>query len=299
MNRNRTILVMILAVVLALVASGATYKFLSERGRQADRARLQTVGIVVAAVDIPIGSTIAPNQVSVAAWPRDSYPKDAFAETKPVTGRVARRDFLRGEPIVDSKLVPADKSSGILSLKVPPGMRAFSVKVNEVVGVGGFIVPDARVDVVVTTARSSERQQEQVSKTFLQDVLVLAAGQVIEQKDNKPITVNTVTLAVTPEDAEKLALASNDGKIQLVLRHYADGQKVDTPGSDKGRLLASYRGTPPPAVKKEAPRKKRTVVARAQAVSRPPASPPAVQPVKASYSIEVIRGNKRTEEKLE
>jgi pilus assembly protein CpaB len=195
------------------------------------------------------------------------------------------RDFQRGEPIVESKLVPKDKSSGLLSLKVPAGMRAFTVKVNEVVGVGGFIVPDSRVDVVVTTAVSPQRQQEQVSKTFLQNILVLAAGQVVEQKDNKPVTVNTVTLAVTPDESEKLALASNDGKIQLVMRNFADAQKVETAGSDKGGLLSSMRPKSPASAKK-------SVTSRA--VYRKPTAP--VQVVKASHVVEIIKGGKRSEE---
>ena len=103
---------------------------------------------------------------------------------------------------------------------------------------------------MVTTAVSPQRQQEQVAKTFLQNILVLAAGQVVEQKDNKPVTVNTVTLAVTPDESEKLALASNDGKIQLVMRNFADAQKVETPGSDKGGLLSSMRPKPPVSPKK-------------------------------------------------
>jgi pilus assembly protein CpaB len=295
MERKRIIGIIGLAFCLALLAGLGSYRFLSEKSRVAENAKLQTVGIAVAVVDIPLGTTIHSNQVALSSWPKEMQPRDAFTALKPVFGRVAMRDILRGEPVVESRLVPADKSSGLLSLKVPAGMRAFSVKVNEVVGVGGFIVPDSRVDIVVTTAVSPQRQQEQVSKTFLQDVLVLAAGQLVEQKDNKPVTVNTVTLAVTPEDAEKLALASNDGKIQLVLRNFSDSRKVETPGSDKGRLLSSLRReTPARIVKANVRAKKATPPPAAQA---PVAAPkPPVQVVKASHVVEVIRGGKRSEE---
>ncbi|MGE5662850.1 MAG: Flp pilus assembly protein CpaB [Deltaproteobacteria bacterium] len=293
MNRMRIVAVVGVAILLALAASLGAYKFLSEKGRAAEQARLQTVGIVVATVEIPLGSAINSNQVAVSAWPKDNYPKDAFADSKPVVGRTAKRDFLRGEPIVESKLVPADKGGGILALKIPQGMRAFSVKVSEVVGVAGFIVPDARVDVLVTTALSSKSQQEQVSKTVLQDVLVLAAGQVIEQKENKPVTVNTVTLAVTPEDAEKLALASNDGKIQLVLRSFADSEKVMTAGIDKARLLASYRNAPAPAAAGKPGGMRRVA-------KKSPAAPPSAPVLgKRKYTVEVIKGNKRSEENFE
>ncbi|MBI5419074.1 MAG: Flp pilus assembly protein CpaB [Deltaproteobacteria bacterium] len=286
MNKMRTYGIVAVAFLLALAASVGAYRFLSEKGRVAEAAKLETVGVAVAVVDIPLGTTINPNQVALSPWPKNLHPKDAFNAVKPVAGRVAMRDFQRGEPIVDSKLVPTDKNSGLLSLKVPAGMRAFSVKVNEVVGVGGFIVPDSKVDVVVTTAVAPQAQQEQVAKTFLQDVLVLAVGQTVEQKDNKPITVNTVTLAVTPEDAEKLALASNDGKIQLVLRNFSDAAKVETPGSSKGSLIAPLaRRAPPPAA--------RTNSAKKQAPQAP------VQVVKSAYVVEVIKAGKRSEEKFE
>ena len=290
MNRKRILGIVAFAFCLALVASLGAYRFLSEKSQMAESANLQTVGVAVALVDLPLGTTINSNQVGVSLWPRNLYPKDAFTTAAPVVGRIAMRDILRGEPIVESRLVPKDKSGGLLSLKVPAGMRAFTVKVNEVVGVGGFIVPDSRVDVVVTTAISPQRKEEQVAKTFLQNILVLAAGQVVEQKENKPVTVNTVTLAVTPDESEKLALASNDGKIQLVMRNFADAQKVETHGSDKGGLLSSMRPksplSPKTAVASKAVYRKATVPA--------PAAP--VQVVKSGYVVEVIKGGKRSEE---
>lgn len=287
------------AVALALVASLGLYRFLSEKNRAAEAAKLQTVGIVVAQVDLPLGSTINANQVGVSAWPKDTRPKDAFADPKALVGRTVMRDFIKGEPILDSKLVPtAGGGSGILALKVAPGMRAFAVKVNEVVGVGGFIVPGSRVDVLVTTAVSSQRMQEQVSKVVLENILVLAAGQAIEQKENKPVSVNTVTLAVTPEEAEKLALASNDGKIQLVMRNFSDTDNVATPGSDKARLLASFRGAPPPAAAPtKAAGKKR--VARKTAPPAQPAAAARPAPEKKAFTVEVIKGAKRSEENFD
>jgi pilus assembly protein CpaB len=293
MNRNRIMVVVGIALLLAVLAGVGAYKFLSGQSRVAEQARLQTVGIVVAVVDIPLGSTINPNQVAVSPWPKESYPKDAIADPKVVAGRVALRDFFRGEPVVESKLVPLGKSTGLLSLKVPAGMRAFSIKVNEAVGVGGFIVPDSRVDVVVTTAPTPS-SQEKVAKIVLQDIRVIAAGQVIEQKENKPVTVNTVTLALLPEEAEKLALAGNDGIIQLVMRNFTDNVLVLTGGSNKARLLSSYRNAP--LVPEAAPAKE----AKPRRVSRKTPSPAAsAPPPKKAYTVEVIKGNKRTEEKVD
>ena len=295
MNRNRIMVVVGIALLLAVLASLGAYKFLSGQSRVAEQARLQTVGIVVAQVDIPLGSTINPNQVRVSAWPKDSYPKDALTDPKIAVGRVALRDFFPGEPVVESKLVPLGKATGLLSLKVPPGMRAFSVKVNEVVGVGGFIVPDSRVDVIVTTSPSGNTQQEKVSKIVLEDIRVLAAGQVIEQKESKPVTVNTVTLALLPEEAEKLALAGNDGIIQLVMRNFTDNVLVMTGGANKGRLLSSYRSAP--LVQETDPAKG----AKPRRVSKKAPSPAAdsAPPPKKAYTVEVIKGNKRTEEKVD
>lgn len=286
MERKRFAIIVGVALAVALAASLGAYKYLTEKGRSAEKARLEAQGIAVAAVDIPIGAAINPNQVVLAAWPKDHLPKDSFPGVKETVGRTALREFVRGEPIVESKLVPRSGGSGLLSFKVAPGMRAFSVKVNEVVGVGGFIVPGSRVDVVATT-ETSPRSQAQVAKIVLEDVTVLAAGQTIEQKDNKPVTVSNVTLAVTPEDAERLALASNDGRIQLVLRNFNDGEKVMTAGVDKGRLLASYRGG---SGSSDASRRPRTAARKAHAVRS--------EPARKTYTVEVIKGNKKTEEAL-
>lgn len=287
MNKTRVILVVVVAIVLALLASAGVYRYLSEKGRAAEQARLQTVGIVVAVVEIPVGGSINANQVAVTAWPKDLYPNDSFADAKGVVGRVARRDFQRGEPIIASKLVPLDKGGGLLSFIVPEGKRAFTVRVNEVVGVGGFIVPDTRVDVIVTMVPPGGN--EKVSKLVLENMQVLAAGQIIEQKENKPITVNTVTLSVTPEEAEKLALASNDGVIQLVLRNFMDSDNVVTVGATRGRLLSAYRPAVP-AVEERPSAKPRFVRKRA-------ASP--LAPVRKTFTVEVIKGNKRSEEKFQ
>ena len=292
MNRTRIVMVFGVAVLLGLIASLGVYRFLREKGRMAEQARLETVGIVVAIGDISLGSTITADQVAIAAWPKDRYPKDALSDVKSVAGRVAMREFVRGEPVVESKLVPTQKVGGILPLKIPPGMRAFSVRVDEVVGVGGFIVPDARVDVIVTTSGAG-REEEQISKIVLENIQVLAAGQIMEQimeqKGSKPAAVHTVTLAVSPEDAEKLALASNDGRIQLVLRNFADAGKVRTSGITKGRLLSSLRDAPASSeMTVDRPKKKRP--------EKRTVAPPVER---KKFVVEVIRGSKRSEEIFE
>lgn len=286
MNRVRIIIFVGIAILLAFLASVGVYRYLSEKGRMAEEARLQTVGIVVAVVEIPVGTIINANQAAIIAWPKDLYPKDSFSSPKQVIGRVARRDFLRGEPIVESKLVPSDKGGGLLSLIVPKGKRAFSLRVNEVVGVGGFIVPDTKVDVILTTNIGSSQK---VSKVILENMPVLAAGQIIEQKENKPITVNTVTLSVTPDEAERLALAINDGTIQLALRNFMDTDNVVTLGATKARVLAAYRPDLP-AISKQ-PKHNRRIVRRKSRSS-------AVPVARKTITVEVIKGNQRSEEKF-
>jgi len=288
MNKTRVILVIVVATLLALLASVGVYRYLSEKGRAAEEARLQTVGIVVAVVDIPIGTTINVNQVAITAWPKALYPKDSFADPRYVVGRAVRRDFVRGEPIVASKLVPTDKGGGLLSFLVPEGKRAFSIRVNEVVGVGGFIVPYTKVDVILTTVPTGGK--DKISKVILENMQVLAAGQIVEQKENKPITVNTVTLSMTPEEAEKLALASNDGVIQLVLRNFMDSDNVVTLGATKARVLAAFRPGGPSQERTE-PTGKRFLRRKSQA--------PVMPVAKKTFTVEVIKGNKRSEEKFE
>src|SRR3989304_2542163 len=176
MNKTRVILVIGVPILLALLASAGVYRYLSEKGRAAEEARLQTVGIVVAVFDIPIGTTINANQVAITAWPKDLYPKDSFADPKSVVGRAVRRDFLRGEPLVACKVVPPDKGGGLLSFIVPEGKRAFTIRVNEVVGVGGFIVPYTKVDGILTTVPT--RGTEKISKVVLENMQGRAAGRV-------------------------------------------------------------------------------------------------------------------------
>jgi pilus assembly protein CpaB len=287
MNKTRVIVVLVIAILLALLASIGVYRYLSEKGRLAEEARLQTVGIVVAMVNLPVGAKINANQVAITAWPKDLNPADAFTSLEPVVGRVARRDFQRGEPIVASKLVPVDKGGGILSLIVAEGKRAFTIRVNEVVGVGGFIIPDTKVDVIVTMPPPGSA--DMISKIVLENIQVLAAGQIVEHKENKPITVNTVTLSLTPEEAEKLALAGSTGTIQLVLRNFMDVDNVLTVGATKARLLAAYRPARP-SNEGRSSKKKRFVRRRARS--------PVLPVAEKTFTVEVIRGNRRSHEKF-
>ena len=188
--------------------------------------------------------------------------------------------FSENEPVTESALAPRSSGAG-LPPTIPPGMRAMAVRVNDVVSVAGFTVPGTRVDVIVT-AKVGSTGQDSMSRAVLSNIQVLTAGTRMEQqkKDNQPIATTVVTLLVTPQDAEKLALAANDGSVVLVLRNPIDTDETKTSGERMASLMAS---SDPPPVRRVVEGKPRMVVPAA------PLPPPA-------YTIEAIRGAKRSEE---
>jgi pilus assembly protein CpaB len=224
----------ILALAIAAVASVSLYNYLKGQTAKVQEA-VATGTIVVAAADIPVGSTINDSQVKTANWPKtDMPPGETFSSRQQVVGRIALERFFPGDPIIGAKLVPQGGQSGILTYKIPEGHRAMTVAVDQVAGVAGFISPGNRVDVVLTT--SAEKQP--VSKIVLQDVPVLATGQVVSQQEGgKPQIVPTVTMDVSPDDAEKLAIASTQGRLQLVLRRAGDSDIAKTTGATVAKVI--------------------------------------------------------------
>jgi pilus assembly protein CpaB len=225
----------ILAVAIAAVASISLYNYLKGQTAKVQEA-VATGKVVIAAGDIPTGSTINDTQVKVANWPKtDMPPGQTFSSPDQVVGRVAMERFFPGDPIIGAKLVPQGGQTGVLSYKIPEGHRAMTVGVDQVAGVAGFISPGNRVDVVLTT---SEAGKKTVSKIVLQDIPVLATGQVVSQQEGgKPQIVPTVTMDVSPEDAEKLAIASTQGKLQLVLRRAGDSDIAKTTGATVAKVI--------------------------------------------------------------
>jgi len=195
----------------------------------------------VASTDLAIGSNISENQLKIVIWPKESIPAGSFSDPKAVAGNIAIRSISAGEPITESKLLPkkGTPGSGIMTYAVPIGHRAVTVAVNEVAGVAGFINPNSRVDIVLTAIPPGSK--EQISKIILQDIPILAIGQIMEQKEGKPVLVTTVTLDLTPEDSEKLVLASNKGSLQMLLRNIIDNKAVDTKGADIVKVLAATK----------------------------------------------------------
>ena len=267
--QNRLKIALVVAVFFGLIAAYGIFNFLSQQRRAAEALRTATQNIVVAAKDIPPGTTI--NQESIKSgmikatpWPKASVPQGSFSTPEQVVGKVNRMKILANEPILESRL--AGEGAG-LTVRLDPGKRAMAVRVDEIVGVSGFIVPDDRVDVIVTTTPPGGNQDSRISKIVLQNMRVLSVAQNTEQKDGKPQLARSITLEVAPEEAEKLSLAQQEGQIVLALRGLGDIKEAQTRGSNKRDLLAI------------APARKGVARAVAQAPDK--------------YRVEVIHGSNR------
>jgi pilus assembly protein CpaB len=205
-----------------------------------------TAKIVVAAMDLPLATRIRPEQVRLTDWPVTGIPPGAMRDVKEAADRILTSRVLEGEPILPGKLAAKDAGNGLAAL-IPANMRAVAVRVDDVVGVAGFIHPDDRVDVIVTMRPSKPADAEPTSKVILQNVKVLAVGkelEVNERNRNQANPVTVATLLVNPEESEKLALSANEGRILLTLRSWTDNQAVLTEGVSPNGLLADSSTKP-------------------------------------------------------
>src|SRR6266576_4686452 len=206
--QNRLKIALVVAVFFGLIAAYGIYNFLSERQKTEDTLRAANQEIVVAAQDIPPGTifneeTMKKGLTKTTPWPKTSIPAGAFSSQQQIVGKVNRVKILTNEPILESRL--AGEGAG-LTVRLEAGKRALALRGDEIVGVSGFIVPDDRVDVILTTTPLSG-QDTKISKIVLQNKRVLSVAQSTEQKDGKPQLARSITLEVTPEEAEKLSLA--------------------------------------------------------------------------------------------
>jgi pilus assembly protein CpaB len=235
---------------------------------------------VVAANDIPVGSKVADGDVKLVRFPVAVLPSNIFHLKTSVVGRGAILPIARGEFFLPNKLAGENAGSGMQSL-IPPGMRAVSVRVNEVIGVAGFVVPGTRVDVLLTGNPSGASDQQ--TTTVLENVAVIATGQKLERNTaGEPQLTPVITLLVSPDDAQKLTLATSQGKIQLALRNPLDTKQQELNSVNTGAL---YKGVPTPAPA-AAPHPKASSAKHPVKIQAPPPS---------VYSVEVIKGTKREE----
>lgn len=277
-RRTRSLLVVGIALTLATLASFGVYQAIQKIPvREVPVANIHTV---VATRPLPVGTRVATADVKLVAWPASDPVPGSFTQVDQVVDRGLIASVLTNEPLSETKLAPREAGAG-LPPTITVGMRAISVKVNDVIGVAGFVVPGTRVDVVVT----ARRNPDSMSRVVVSNVEVLAAGTKYDQeqaKEGKPINSTVVTLLVTPADAERIALAATEGSIVLALRNPLDARPTETTGV----RMASLLGAPDP------PPVQRAVEGRKVAV----ATPPAPQPAPQIYSVEAIRAAKRTHE---
>jgi pilus assembly protein CpaB len=274
--RRRFLLILICASVIGFLASFLVYRVVS----QAASARSdQSESIVVATVDLGLADTVTSQHIKLVSWPKASVPPGALRTTAEAEGRVVRSSVVAGEPLIDGKLAPQlSGRGGIMPMLIPEGQRGVTIRVDEAMRESGFVLPNSRVDVLVSMPKAGTN--EKVAKVILQDVTVLASGQTVEMKDNKPVTNTTVTLALTPQQVERLAVAQSEGRLMLVQRNLRDTQFVRTPGATPSSLLSDIAPAP-------SPEHKPTALAR---------SAPLPVPVVEKYPVAVIRGTKITEQ---
>ena len=268
MTRVRVLIVLMVALLTGGGLAAGTYSYL--QNVPVKTVNMPTRSVVVARADLALGSELRQDDLQATEWPAEAVPEGAFSQPSELVGRGLIASVVRNEPILPSKLASKEAGAGLPPI-IPPGKRAVSVKVNEVISVAGYVLPGTFVD-VVATASPTARPEDMTSKIVLSNVQVLTAGTRMEQnqKDGKPLQVTVVTLLVTPDEAERLALASSEGKVNLALRNPLDKASPATAGIRPGVML----GVAP--------------AARPRVAGRGPVMPPPPPP-----TIEIIRGDKR------
>ena len=281
--RNRFFAVLAIAVMAGGGLAYATYNLTQTQTVQT--VNMPTQPVVIAAADLQLGAELKKEDLKVINFPQGQAPQGAFTNPNEIVGRGLIVPIVANEPILPAKLASKEAGSGLPPV-IPEGMRAVSVRVNEVIGVAGYVLPGTRVD-VVATASPTATQSDMTSKVVLSNVQVLTAGTRMEQdqEKGKPMAVTVVTLLVKPEQAERVALASTEGKIQLALRNPLDQGAPETPGIKPAALLGSAANAQPRAASSTRSRK----VTGPVTMAPPPPPPPAP-------TVEVIRGDKRATE---
>lgn len=301
MNRGRMLILAAIALILSIGVTYLTYRVLQTRLKPSD----ETLSLVVATKKLSLGTRLTAEDVKAAQWPASVPIEGAFQNTESVIGRAVLISMEINEPLLETKLAPKEGGAGLI-VAIPEGMRALSIQVNNVIGVAGFVLPGTRVDLILTAvppkgvatrAGRSTSEEEMAAKIILENLQVIAAGQNVQQDINgQPQTVQVVTLLVTPEQAEKVALATGDGRIQLALRNPLDLESVDPPVVFRSSL---YDGSKAEQAPKPAPRPSPTTRRAAPQVVHV-ATVPQIQPAAPLVlNVELIQGAKRVTETFE
>jgi len=243
MQRKQMIIVLGLALLFGAGAGFVVLEYLRTPLESVAAETSQTRPVVVAARDLTAGTILQPLDVKVVAWPADLAPAAYPSDESAVIGRAVVAHVSADEPFLETKLAQRGQGGG-LPVVIPDGMRAVSVKVDEVIGVAGFVLPGTRVDVLATFDVGSDRE-DAVTRVILQNVEAIAAGQTTQpDAQGKPQTVPVITLLVSPEEAEDLTLAATQGQIQLALRGTLDRESIRTDGSRVGGLVRGAQPEP-------------------------------------------------------
>ena len=263
---------LILALTSGVVAALLALRYLRERTTPLMAAEPRRATIVLVARSLPVGAVLGERDLKMVSWPAEAVPAGYIRSIKDAVGRGIITPVAENEPLLEAKVSTKDAGGG-LPIIIRDGMRAISVRVDEVIGVAGFVLPGTRVDVLLTLDKNANRPQS-ITKTLLQNVQILAAGQsVTRDKEGKPQTVTVMTLLVSPENAELLTLATKEGRLQLALRNQLDTLPVSTAGARADKLS--------PSAEPASNRPRRT-----RAAAPPPRANPTV--------VEGYRGGERT-----
>ena len=280
--KKTPVIVLGIGIFIALIVSIVSYNVLKNKAQKQVKIQ-EIVEVAVAGVDMAWGTVLGKASIKTAPYLKKSLPDGYHTSGSSLEGRVLVYPVKANEPIFESSLAPVSMKSGGMAAVVQPNKRAMAVKVDKVVGVSGFLFPGNRVDVLVTLQERGENRAA-ITKTVLENVLVLATGAEVEKagKQEKPSAVDVITLEVAPDEGEKLALASTEGKLQLALRNYSDTAEIATKGTTIPILLASHRSA---AAQQPSPAKS---VPKVSGASQ-----------RHSFSVELIQGSKITNVKFD
>jgi len=306
MALDRYRVIVIVAVSVAVASTYGVYRII---GNMRESERVVTQSVVVASQDITEGAALTREALTLTELPLVAIPAGAYASIDSVVERVARVSIFKGEAIVPGRLAPAGTTAGI-EVKIAPGKRAMAVRIDDVTGLSGLMQPNSRVDVLVTL-RDENDAAGRIAKLFMSNMRVLSVGSQVERgADGQPITAASAMLEVTPEEAERLAVAMREGSIQLVLRGYGDPDSIRTSGARPADVLRQLRSGAEPEVRREpAPVTPATPRTRERVVSAPvtpaPVSSAPVAPARPTFNgsdsvtVKIYRGDRLSQQKFE
>ncbi len=282
MGKYRPVIFLGAAIIVAFITSYLIYNYLQKRTTPKE-AVLETQPVAVAITNLPWGTSLKKEMVKFEPYLKKSLPTGYFSEASSLEGRVVISPIAVNEPVLQSRLAPIDIKTGGVAAVVKPKNRAVAVRVDKIIGVAGFIHPGNRVDVLVTID-GGKGVPNPITKIVLENMLVLATGAEVQKtgKEAQAAPVDVITLEVTPEEAEKLAHAATQGRLQLALRNYQDTEDVLTMGAKTPELLASYSGVG------SAQKGKKVSTARTASRIKP-----------AVFTVEVVRGGQSSKVNFE